>query len=352
MKKYQIYEIAGEHNHAGTKATKDFSEIAEKMNYGVLSVKMCTTKEGKIAKIQRQIGFYIDWKRAYKSIEENSIVLLQHPFHYPQLTRESILNKLKTRKHVKYISIVHDVEELRRFRYNDYYKHEFETMIQIADVIIVHNCKMAQYFIENGVPEKKLVTLEIFDYLQKLENRVFPEFKKAITIAGNLDTQKCGYIAELANLKSIKVNLYGPNFDEKMKACTHINYKGSYPADKIPEKLTEGFGLVCDGKSLDGCTGESGQYLKYNNPHKLSLYLSSGLPVVIWSGAAEADFVRKNKVGVCVDSLYDLQKYFEMLTEDEYNQMSHNVRKMAILLKEGAYGTRALKKAELLLGGV
>lgn len=93
---------------------------------------------------------------------------------------------------------------MRRFRYNDYYKHEFETMIQIADVIIVHNCKMAQYFIENGVPEKKLVTLEIFDYLQKLENRVFPEFKKADYDCREFRYAEMWIYCELANLKVSK----------------------------------------------------------------------------------------------------------------------------------------------------
>lgn len=352
MDKYQIYEIAGEYNHAGTKATKDFSEIAKKMGYEILPVSMRTTKNGKIAKVQRQIGFLMDWNKVYKRVNENSVVLLQHPFHYPQYTRENILYKLKERKNIKYISVVHDVEELRKFRYNDYYKHEFETMLAIADAIVVHNQKMAQYFIEQGVPRRKLVVLEIFDYLQKNKKHLYPKFEKSITIAGNLDTEKCGYIAELTKLVNTEVNMYGPNFDEKMKLCSHIHYKGSYPADEIPEKLTKGFGLVWDGKSLNGCTGEAGQYLKYNNPHKLSLYLSSGLPVVIWSGSAEADFVRKNKVGICVNSLYDLSTCFENLEEKEYNQLAHNVQKLAMSLREGDYGTQALKKAELLLGGV
>lgn len=351
MNKYQIYEIAGEHNHAGSKATKDFAEIAKQMGYEILPVSMRSTKEGKIAKAQRQIGFFSDWNKVYKNVKENSVILLQHPFHYHQFTREHILWKLKKKKHVKYISLVHDVEALRKFRYNDYYKHEFETMLAIADIIIVHNQKMAQYFTEQGVPENKLVILEIFDYIQKHENHLYPKFEKSITIAGNLDTEKCGYIAELTKLANIEVNLYGPNFDEKMKLCSHIHYKGSYPADEIPEKLTEGFGLVWDGNSLNGCTGESGQYLKYNNPHKLSLYLSSGLPVVIWAGSAEADFVRNNKVGICVDSLSDLQTCFNQLGEEEYAQMACNVQKLAISLRKGNYGAQALKKAELLLGG-
>ena len=135
-----------------------------------------------------------------------------------------------------------------------------------------------------------------------------------------------------------------------MQLCNHIYYKGSFPADKIPAKLTEGFGLVWDGNSLEGCTGESGQYLKYNNPHKLSLYLSSGLPVVIWSGAAEAPFVKEHGVGICVDSLYNLQSRFNLLTSHEYQQMVQNAQDIAKLLKSGFFASSALKRGEMKLG--
>lgn len=352
MKKYQIYEMTNEFNHAGTKATKDFSEVAQKLNYEILPIVMRSTKKGFFAKVYRQIGYFIDWTKLYHTIKNNSIVLLQHPFHYPQLTRENILYKLKSKKNVKYISVIHDVEELRKFRYNTYYKNEFDTMLKIADIIIVHNSKMAQYFMEIGVAQEKIVILEIFDYLQETSNKDVPKFKKSITIAGNLDTQKCGYIGELPQLKNTEINLYGPNFDPQMQLCNHIHYNGSYPANEIPSKLTEGFGLVWDGNGLDGCTGESGQYLKYNNPHKLSLYLSSGLPVVIWSGAAEATFVKEHGVGICVDSLYDLQSAFDSLTNHDYQQMAQNVQDIAKLLKSGHFAASALKMSETKLGEI
>ena len=108
-----------------------------------------------------------------------------------------------------------------------------------------------------------------------------------------------------------------------MRQYPNINYHGSFGVDEIPSKLTRGFGLVWDGDSLDGCRGQSGQYLRYNNPHKLSLYLSSGLPVVIWTGAAEAGFVREHGVGLCVDSLNDLEVQQEEHHCDCNEQIDH-----------------------------
>ena len=49
----------------------------------------------------------------------------------------------------------------------------------------------------------------------------------------------------------------------------------------------------------------------YTIKAKLSLYLTAGLPVVIWEQAAEAAFVRKHGLGICVASLRDLKEAFD-----------------------------------------
>lgn len=350
MKKYQIVELTNESNHAGTKATLDISVIAERLGFEKLNLQMRTTKAGYIAKLQRQIGYLKDWNNCYNSIDKNSIVLLQHPFHYPQVTREKCLYDLKKKKNVKIISLVHDVEKLRKFRYTPYYEKEFQVMLNIADVIIVHNEEMKKFFMDLGVHEKKLVNLQIFDYLQPdyLEEKKCI-YEKSITIAGNLDTTKCKYIAELGKIKKVGINLYGPNYNSKMNNSPNVWYRGSFPVDEIPKHLNSGFGLVWDGNSIDRCQGNAGEYLRYNNPHKLSLYLSSGLPVVIWEEAAEAKFVKAYKLGICVKNLLDLEKIFQSLTEEEYQKMLVSVNEISIKLKNGYFGEKALKEAVRLI---
>ena len=200
---------------------------------------------------------------------------------------------------------------------------------------------MKSWFIGRGIPEEKIVTLGIFDYLQDGlpgEKR----FTKSLTVAGNLDTTKCGYIAELGKISGIRFNLYGSGLDQSLSKYNNITYHGEFPVDTIPEKLTEGFGLVWDGDSIDGCKGDAGQYLRYNNPHKLSLYLSSGLPVVIWSGAAEAGFVREKNVGICVDSI---ENAFEAMAEVDYDRLCENVKHISEDLRKGTYTEKALSQA-------
>ncbi len=345
MKLFQITEVTESFNHAGSKATADIAVIAEELGFSKIPVRMDSSRENAIGKVQRQWGYFRDWRRCGKEIPEGAAVLLQHPFHYKQLTREKTLRKLKEEKKVRFISLIHDVEELRAFRYSDYYAREFQTMLALADVLIVHNDVMREWFIQKGVPEKNLVSLEIFDYLQKPDPEKKAVFSGSISIAGNLDTQKCGYIAGLGELKNVKVNLYGPNFDERLKENPNIVYHGSFPVDEIPGKLTEGFGLVWDGAGLNGCEGLSGQYLRYNNPHKLSLYLSSGIPVIIWKEAAEASFVKKNHAGLCVDRVSDLEKILPGMTEEEYQGYTDSIAAIQNRLQTGYYARKAIQEA-------
>lgn len=350
MNCYQITEITEQFHHAGTKATADIASVADRLGFHRVSVHMNTTKPSALGKVLRQIGYLGDWELVYQTIEPDSTVLLQHPFHHKQLTRSMVLHNLKARKHVRFISLVHDVEELRAFRYNDYYAAEFHDMLTLADVLVVHNERMKSWFISQGVPGEKLITLEIFDYLQSLPITKPPAFSKSITVAGNLDTAKSGYIVQLGQLTDIPVNLYGPNYNKEMSRFENIHYCGSFPADSIPEKLTEGFGLIWDGESIDGCQGLSGQYLRYNNPHKLSLYLSSGLPVVIWSGAAEAEFVETHNLGVAVDSLLQLPPIFAEMNESQYQQICNHVSSIQKRLQSGHFAATALQKAADFLG--
>lgn len=345
MNMYQIYEATEQLNHAGSKATHDVACIAEQLGFHCLRISQATTEESLKGKISRQLGYLHDWKEADKAIHQGDIVLLQHPFHHRQATREKTLIAIKQKKQCRIISFVHDVEELRGYRYNSYYNREFSVMLSIADRIIVHNDSMKEWFLKRGVRESKLITLGIFDYLVCEEAGQIPQFDRTLTIAGNLDTIKSGYIKKLGECKPLLFDLYGQHFDEGLRIHDNIRYHGEAPENEITKKLTKGFGLVWDGKEINGCQGEAGQYLKYNSPHKLSLYLASGLPVVIWSGAAESAFVKKHELGFCVDRIEDCIDKLNQVSVDTWAHYVDNVGKIGKRLRAGYYTKHALETA-------
>ena len=143
--------------------------------------------------------------------------------------------------------------------------------------------------------------------------------------------------------KNLVVNLYGNYFDES-QTNDRLVYKGSFPPEKLPSCIEGDFGLVWDGSEAYTCAGNTGEYLKYNNPHKTSLYLSSGLPVIVWTEAAIADFVVKNKVGITVSSLFDLEEAISQVTKEEYVIMCQNAKGIAEKLRNGYYFYKALDK--------
>lgn len=349
---FQIYEIKKYANHAGSKAPDDVSTIAEELGFRKVHFINCTEKHNLLAKIIRQINFIFNWIYCYWNITNHAILLIQFPFSFRQPVGIRILRLLKNRKKIKIISLIHDVEELRLSGCKKkYYKTRMDNILSLSDLVIVHNTVMLEWFVLRGVSREKLINLQIFDYLWINEKEQKPAFKKSISIAGNLECKKSGYIGQLGKLKNVTINLYGPNFNFNLNQYGNIHYLGSFLPDDLPNMLTEGFGLVWDGDSMDGCQGGFGEYLKYNNPHKLSLFLAAGLPVVIWKQAAEARFVEENGLGICVDSLTELTTIFEKLDREQYYQMAENVRIIGERLRTGQYTREALRIAHDRLEG-
>lgn len=345
--RFQIWEYREKTNMAGSKAPADIKDILEKMGYMSIGIHSFDETREDVKQTWRYQRCWEEWKKTYDSISENAILVLQVPFCQKQNLRNEILQKLKIEKNVRIISIVHDVEQLRGIFLNKYTQSEFEFILRISDIMIVHNKIMFNYFTDLGVPKTRLISLDIFDYLyhgaitQKM-------FEKSIVIAGNMDGQKSSYIGKLGKLSPMNVHLYGPNYNGQATENT-IFYHGSFPSSEIPGILDRGFGLIWDGDSLDTCSGATGEYLRYNNPHKLSLYLAAGLPVIIWKEAAEADFVEKHGLGFRVSSLYEVQEILNDLDESMYTYYLNQVQRISARLAAGEYTSLAIKKAEDIL---
>ena len=344
IEKYQIIFSNGkELNQAGSKAPNDVAIIADTFDFKriVISTKYKYGVKG-VFKLFCVLKSLIDWLCLYFKIKNNSILLIQCPMVGGGKLRNFILKRLKSQKGVAIIALVHDVELLRYTNTLKASTDEFKLMLKVSDKIIVHNPKMLKWFEDYGVTNDKLISLNIFDYLYTPREKSH-EFAKSVQIAGNLDLNKSAYLKELKKLNTMFI-LYGPNYDSVVDG-DNITYKGSFPPEQLPYLLDKGFGLIWDGLKSDTCTGDLGNYLRYNNPHKLSLYLSSGLPVFIWAEAAEADFVKENAVGYAINSINDIDSILNKMTKDEYDVLLENVKKVTKKLTSGFYTKTALKQA-------
>ena len=250
---------------------------------------------------------------------------------------------------VRLVLLVHDLNSIR-FTDETAAKWEKE-YLKIADAVISHNERMKAFLISQyGIPEEKIIPLGVFDYLceRKLTDSEITGEKKTtrIVIAGNLAKDKAGYIYKAGmTTDNSRFMLYGVNAEPDLFA-SNMEYKGSFEPEELPNHIDGDFGLVWDGDSPETCSGLLGNYLRYNNPHKCSLYLASGLPVIIWEEAALAGFVKQNGIGITVSSLKDAAQKIAGLSEEDYQQMKEKAEKIGKDAREGLFLKRALLKVE------
>ncbi len=358
---YYINEERKKRNTAGAKAPRDISEICEKLGMKRFPMPQFPSDKGTVyQKIWLAIVCPFYWMKLWITVKKGDVVLYQHPM-YGNRVAAFFIPIIQKRKDCKFIAVIHDLESLRKGiagvikRSQKTNEVADNQLLKEFDIIICHNEHMKQYLISQGFDAGKLVCLGVFDYLCDHTDRKTARGKDpSIAIAGNLAPGKCGYIYDILKQQDgenadLTLHLYGEYFD-KSKASGNMIYHGSYPPEELPLHLEGDFGLVWDGTSAETCAGNTGEYLKYNDPHKTSLYLAGGMPVIVWDQAAIADFVSENGVGITVASLEGLDRVISDLTDEEYKHMCENVVEIGKKIRSGWYFQTALKKCLQILG--
>lgn len=321
MTVYQYNVYAGETFNASGKAKGDIVTILE--NMGIK--KLYSPSSIRAIRVIQQIFAIVKLK-----IKKKSTVIVQYP-----AVIDSFINEISKSSHL--IAVIHDLQSIR-------YDKDVNSEINILnkfDVLISHNSKMTNYLRENGC-NVKILELSIFDYLCNdniITNSYFS--RKMISFAGNLN--KSNFVNSLYKIKDVNFNLYG--LIDNAKSLNGVTYSGVLPSDEIANKLEGEYGLIWDGNDIDTCSGKLGNYLMFNNPHKLSLYLASGKPVIVWEKSAISSFVEKNGIGKSISSLEDLPKLISNIDESEYSAMRKNVLNIRGRIISGKYTKRAVTGA-------
>ena len=347
MKYYLKEEFLHDNNvkNAGNKARNDVEEIVKREGYQALVLSVDNWYEMSTLKAQLHKSKAFD--QALGQLKQGDELLIQFPMlHHSFFTTHHV--KKAQKKGVKVYFIIHDLEALRYVNVENFpLKHKIRIQIQesgllgAADGIIAHNPVMKSVLVDKGVVEDKIVSLGIFDYL-------IPDFQEKsgqtkdqpIIVAGNLAKEKAGYLYTLPEAPSY--NLYGVGFDES-RALENETYFGSFLPDELPAALEGGFGLVWDGDSSETCSGVFGEYLRYNNSHKASLYLASGFPLVVWKQSALSHFVLEKGCGIAVESLHDLKETIDNLSDADYQDLVDNAKRVGQEIRDGHYLKTALK---------
>ena len=309
---------------AGNKARSDVLAIAEAIGYKHISL----FRSGAIKPVVL-LQLIHGSLSVLGRVKRNEKVLIQYPY-YPSMVNKFLFGILgfgKKLRGYKLELVIHDVIGMRSdFTSNDNEKIALArevAQMQSFDKVICHN-KVMKAALKSFSPNINFVVLGPFDYLYK-GNPVSIDVQTPwrVMVAGNLGKNKCGYLYKLPEWNNIRLDLYGMNFEGN--TVNNAEYHGSFPPDELISHLEGHFGLVWDGDSLDTCSGTFGRYLKYNNPHKFSLYLAAGIPLIVWDQSALAEYVQKYNLGLCVSSLTDIEDMLNNLSSEAYEEMRNSV---------------------------
>lgn len=343
---YLIVTRQTDEQHAGSKARQDIERIAAAQNVKAFVFNGNATGAGRLrAKLMLAWQGVGNWLKLLFKIESGATVLMQ----YPPLPVKSayfayyLMPVISRIKKVRFVAIIHDLNSARNV-FGSVGVFCDEKLLRRFDAIVCHNDEMKLFLQQKGYGSKEIVCLGLFDYLTSAPLKHAQTHESSVIVAGNLSAEKSGYLNDFLKQSQdrIKVHLYGPDFEH---TANHSNviYHGSYPPDELPSVLDGAYGLVWDGDRTDTCAGAFGEYQRLNNPHKVSLYLSSGIPVIIWDQAALKDLIVDNHLGVAIPSLDALPAVLGGISGQEYGMMCENVARQAILLRNGTYTAQAIE---------
>lgn len=325
-------------NSAGNKAKTDIERIMEELHYKNVGLKQTLYTNNVAAFIVTLMGILLFPFRLHKG----DILILQYPLkkYYVYVCRMAHLRGCRV------VTLIHDLGSFRRQKLT--VLHEI-TRLNYSDYVIAHNIPMRNWLQEQGC-KAILGELEIFDYLSegsKVNEYATSQSSYKVLYAGALASRKNKFLYDLEDyINSYSFILYGNGFEpERIRKKELFVYKGFVPSEELIATAKGDFGLVWDGNSIESCTGNFGEYLQYNNPHKTSLYIRCGLPIIIWEKAALAPFIRENKIGFSIASLKQLNDILPSVSQQEYKEMKSNVLKIGERLSCGFYFSKAIGRA-------
>lgn len=333
MQSYILNVLQTEKKHAGSKAQDDVAYFLHQKGF------MNVYIDGELNRIERFLFFKHDFRKKVVNLSSNDRLLIQYPFYLGKHVLKVLPQILKQQK-VHSIVLVHDIPSLRNLATKSVIKTEI-TWLNQFETLIVHTNRMKDWLLHNGC-KTQIIVLNIFDYYidpsvmlevdtaARLKDKDFPQ----VIFAGNIG--KSLFIREI-HPKNYKLNLFGIGDDNINR--DNINHFGSFPPSTLPRHLVGDFGLVWDGDS----TEQASDYLKYNSPHKLSLYIACGIPVIVWKKSASAEFVKNHHMGFVIDSLDELDDLLKSLSNEQYSKIKKAVELISVQLRSGYYTKLAVE---------
>lgn len=281
--------------------------------------------------------------RAMLQMRRGDVLWLQYPVkkYYTTLCRYARFRGVST------VTLIHDLGSCRRKKLTP---EKEVKRLSCTDHVIASNEAMGKKLREMGYAGS-LDALGVWDYLTNTTARRLPRRPSLelprVAYAGGLSHRKNAFIYKWPEvIEGYTVHLYGRGFHPELIAdSSAFTDHGFVPVDQFLRTVDCDFGLVWDGDSTDTCSGDFGEYLAINTPHKLSMYLRAGIPVIVWSRSAMASFVVREGVGFVVDSLTQIPACLRSISTDRQELMRERAYAIGVKIGRGEFFRTAMHRA-------
>ncbi|MBS9336366.1 sugar transferase [Fructobacillus papyrifericola] len=307
------------------KAKADVANIAQGAGWQRLPIERYNDVRFPAALRQEKINYFLT------GIGLGDVLVHQFPTYMSKDFEKEFQAAVQSRG-AKYVLFIHDFEPLRLQR-DDTWEW---ALAEQADLIVVHSDAMAAALQKEGV-QTPTITLGLFDYLGPAPTSL-PTFSTVLNYAGTW--QKAPW---LKSYQGPALKLFGsrPKRWQEVTLPASVDWVGAFSPEDIPLAFQSGFGLLWDSDYEEKLFQS---YTKVNAPHKASLYLKAGLPLIVWSKSYLADLVRTEEIGLTIDNLADLNEKLATLTKSEYETYQKNLLVLKDRVESGFYTRTALDK--------
>ncbi|HVK49468.1 MAG TPA: hypothetical protein VM488_16520, partial [Pseudobacter sp.] len=282
--------------------------------------------------------------RIFFTLPSGAIVVFLLP-QYATMNRW-LVKMLGWRRSIRRVAVLGDINGI---------KHNDPALLQKElkefsnyDFLIVHNQWMKDW-IQQEIPGAQCAMISFFDFLAE-PNGNAPQQDHTVAYAGNLEhglfLNRVGALQ--SDNPSVLFRVYGQPYTQQMAEQPNLEYMGTSEPYALPAKLKASYGLVWYGDSLDHVAGNIGPYLSIISPHKASLYLLCGIPLIVPGHTAVASLVQQYKLGIVIRNLHEIQSAIDSITPQEYVSICNNVRSIAGSVASGQGLRLALQEAESL----
>ncbi|KRN27700.1 beta-1,6-galactofuranosyltransferase [Lactobacillus selangorensis] len=296
--------------------------IAHQMGYRYLDIQRYDRKG------ESMDGLYGRIDGLTAAVRPGDLLVYQYPAYIGNQFEVSFGEHMYVR-HVNFVPFVHDAEMVR-FGVDPGFDEILYLNLTAANVVA--NSSLEKVLRDAGAHQPMILQHE-WDYLTTQPLNTKP-LERKVVLAGTFIK------SDLLSTWQQETPLiaFGPNNDQI--PAPNVDYRGQFDQTTLFDQLPNALGLAWD-------TGDTyGNYTKYNNPYKISLYLAKGLPVIVWKDAGIAPFIAENHLGYLISSLDDIDVLMSSLSDQDLAERQQHVQKFAPLVRNGYFARHLLLNVE------